>query len=57
MHMLHVLLLLLLQDFTLTSQCACPTTSGVCGGHTSNNDVSLKESSDPGVVGIVLMCL
>lgn len=43
-------------DFILKSQCACPTTSGVCGAHTSD-DVSLKESSDPGVVGIVLMCL
>ena len=54
-----------MQEFTLTSPCACPSPSGVCvesggggsggGGGGSNEDSEKK--SDPGVVGIVLMCL
>ena len=46
----------LLQSFTLKSPCSCPTTSGVCGVNGNSGSVE-EESSDPGVVGIVLMCL
>ena len=38
----------------LKSPCACPVASGVCGVY---SDASVKESSDPGVVGIVIICL
>jgi len=37
----------------LTSKCACPYKSGVCGKGSSSDD----SGSDPGVVGIVLMVL
>ena len=47
---IHVLLLMF-QDFTLRSPCACPVVSGICEAYDT------EKNSDPGVVGILLMCL
>jgi len=54
----HPVRFVLLQFFKLTSKCACPYPSGVCGkGGRGGGGSSDDGGSDPGVVGIVLMCL
>ena len=51
-------LIAITQEFTLTSPCACPSPSGKCGGGGGGGGSEGSDnSSDPGVVGIVLMCL
>ena len=52
-----------LQEFTLEGSCACPYTndnlkcSSGKGGRGGGNGGGKGGSSDPGVVGIVLLCL
>ena len=55
---MRLCIILPFQFFKLTSKCACPHKSGVCGkagggGGGSSDD----DGGDPGVVGIVLMVL
>jgi len=56
----QLMLVIPFQFFKLTSKCACPHKSGVCGkagGGGGGSGSSDDGGSDPGVVGIVLMCL
>ena len=54
---IRTMLVILFQFFKLTSKCACPQKSGVCGKAGGGGGSSDDGDSDPGVVGIVLMCL
>jgi len=54
-----------MQDFTLETKCACPYKSGQScsnnggggGGGGGGESGSSNSDSEPGVVGIVLLCL
>ena len=53
----------ILQDFTLESKCSCAYKDGESctqsggGGGGGGGDSNKKSNNDPGVVGIVLLCV
>ena len=45
------------QHFTLESKCSCPYKEGESCTKDQDNREKKKSKNDPGIVGIVLLCL